>query len=164
MADNNQAPPPFSGFSDLYPKLTPLLDNVKKAAPTGTTIPQKTSGAQPPAYVTDAGAKAYATARGGDQNANPKVDGAQQIIGNFVKTLSDTQVGYLSGLNFTKPPNSDRDDVTNSALTAWDKSASKYMNNLMSDGDSARTALQTRLQEFDTAIQTAGQTAVTPDS
>lgn len=160
----NHHPHVFAPFAGLYPKLTPLLDNIKTAASTGSTIPQKTSGAQPPAYVTDNGAKAYALARGGDQTANPKVDGCQQIVDALVKTLNDTQIGYLSGLKFTAPPNSSRKDVTDSAMAAWDKSASKYMNNLNSDGDSAKSDLLKRLQEFDTAIRTAGKTAVTPDS
>lgn len=165
--------PPFTEFSKLYDQLTALLDNIKNAAPQGKSLPDS-AHAEP--GTTDTGAKAYGEALSGvtkytkdaDNNvvSTEKVSkSVQDIIKPVTDALSPTQVGYFSGLNFTDPKDVDkqRTDVVHALQTAWDASASKYMKNAQSDGDSLRPKLLARLQEFDTAVQTLGKTPVKPD-
>jgi len=184
MSGNTTQPPPFTGFTDLFSKLTPFLDQVKSAATQGNVIPAKTSGKTLPLYITDMGAAAYGTAGGGTVTYNPpdpttnavtvksQTDGAKQVIETFVQTLSTTQVGYLSGLGFSGNPapmppptlTSQQNDIVNSVYGYWDKAASAYLSNDTSTGDTNTAALQTRLGQYDTAIQTLGATALPPDS
>lgn len=189
MADDTQQPPPFSGFSDLFSQLTPFLDQVKNAQPgppvTTQPSPQAAKLGIGPTTSTPDLKSARATAYGqagngvikyGDKpdptTGQPVVlsqtDGAKQVIQKYVQTLDDTTIGYLSGIGFSNgsppaaPPTltSDQNDVVNDIYSAWDKSAGKYMNGDASAGDSARDDLQTRLQQYDTAVQTQGQTPV----
>jgi hypothetical protein len=180
MSSNTATPPPFTGFTDLYPKLTPFLDQVKAAQAKGATVPAKTSGQQPPLFITDMGATAYGNAGGGtttygsapdpstgQPTVQSQTDGAKQIIQKFVATLTTTQVGYLSGIGFSGSPapappptlSSQQNDVANAVYGAWDKSASAYMKNDNSTGDTEKAALKTLLGQYDTAIQTLGKTA-----
>jgi len=183
MAATPPTPPPFTGFSDLFPKLTPFLDQVKKAATQGNVVPAKTSGKMLPLYITDMGATAYGAAGGGTITYNPpdpttnavtvksQTDGAKQVIAALVQTLTDTQVGYLMGLGFSGNPapmppptlTSQQNDIVGSVYGAWDKAAAAYLSNDTSTGDTNKATLQTRLGQFDTAIQTLGKTALPPD-
>jgi hypothetical protein len=144
--------PPFSEFSNLNDPLTKLLDSIKSAAPSGTPTPAS-AGAAP--GTTDTGAKAYGDAHGK----------ASDAIKAVVTALDDTSIGYFKGMGFTDPNDvsKQRTDVLNSVLNSWDQPASKYMKNAISDGDGLRPAMLSRLQEFDTAVQTAGATPVKPD-
>ena len=161
MADEAPSPlPPFSGFSDLYDPLARLLDQIRTEGPKGKPLPKKSASGKPlpilpPHGVTDTSAKAYGI-------TNNK---ATTVIKPIVDQLSDEAVGFLSGLGFTDPNDvvKQRTDVVNSIHAAWDKSASEYMKLKTSAGDSARTDMANRLQEFDTAIITLGVTPVTPD-
>jgi hypothetical protein len=97
-----------------------------------------------------------------------QTDGAKQVIQKFVATLDTTTIGYLSGIGFTNgsppkaPPTltSDQNDVVNDVYSTWDASAGAYMKGDSSTGDSKRSDLQTRLGQYDTAVQTMGKTAV----
>lgn len=188
MAANTIQVPPFSGFSDLFSQLSGFLDTIKNAQPGPPTttqpsakaaklgVPATTStptlkGARAAAYGTAGnGVITYgpAPAGGGQPPVTSQTDGAKQIIQNFVATLDDTTIGYLSGISFSNgspppaPPTltSDQNDVVGDIYSAWDASASKYMNGDSATGDSKRNDLQTRLGQYDTAVQTQGSTAV----
>ena len=127
-------------FANTYSELSELLDGIKKAAPTGKPTPPQ---AKSPG-VTDEGAKAYGNAYGK----------AKAVLQKAADALTPEQVNAMSGLGFTKPADdkAKRTDIVNSALTAWDKSASSYMKNQQAAGDTARTALQARLNESDKSI------------
>jgi hypothetical protein len=163
----------YTRFSDLYPQLVPLLDSIRSAAPTGTTIPKKVCGipgGSSPAgtLVTQHGASAYSVAS----------NKARPIIAHVVATLTDQQLNYLKGLGFSGshapkpqagPPSfpaltSKQNDVFNSVFSSYDKVATDYMKNDPSGGDTARATLQKRLGQFDTAIETLGKTALPADT
>ncbi len=142
----------ISTFEALNPRLTTYLDNIKAEAPKGKAPPP---AAKAPAGTTDTGAKAY-----GDAYKKAKDE-----IQKFVDNLSPAEIGYLSGIGFTAPGDDKkkRDDVVNTALAAWDKSAAKYMKNAMGEGDAARGGLLQRLRELDTALTSRGVTPAKPD-
>ncbi len=183
-------PPAFDQFSALYTPLAALLDSIKNPAPApppGSQAPPDTSppatvntmpspppspppGPLPPPppkptlpppppssnpHAADAPA-AYATAHGK----------ASSSIAAMVQQLSTAQINYLTGLQFTTPGDfpSNQADVVNSVLSAWDMPASKYMNLSASAGDSLRPTFQSRLMDFDVAIQTTGSPGIAPDS
>lgn len=137
----------IDNFESIYTTLTALLDRIRSESPKGVKQ----------------GAVAYSTAYSG--NADQNVVGAADIIKKHVNDMTIEQVNALSGLKFTDP-NDDakkRQDVINSALSAWDAVASKYMKNAQQDGDDLRPNLLTRLKEYDTVISNAGTPPVTPD-
>ena len=139
-------------FEGLNPRLATYLDNIKSEAPKGKAPPP---AAKAPAGTTDTGAKAY-----GDAYKKAKDE-----IQKFVDGLSPAEIGFLSGIGFTAPGDDKkmRGDVVNTALAAWDMSASKYMKNAMGEGDAARGGLLQRLRDLDTALTSRGVTPVKPD-
>lgn len=126
-------------FTNALAPLEALLDGIKAAAPQGTKN----------------GPAAYAAAYGQ----------AKAPIAQVVASLTSVQVNYFAGLGFTEPSSdpSNRTDLTNSAIAAWDQSAAQYMKNQASDGDTARAALEARFHEFDNVLAGKGNVAVTPD-
>ena len=130
----------FNQFELLYNPLLALLNDIKAQAPMGPS-----SG--PAAYGND-----YAKAK--------------SLIQATVSGLTLEQVSYVSGLNFTKPTDdaSNRADILNSVISAYDAAAAKYMKNQPSAGNALLPALAARLQQFDVAVQTEGKTPVLPDA
>jgi hypothetical protein len=143
---------PPKTFGALFTGLSTQLDMVRIEAPKGKPIPPAAK-AEP--GTTDTGAKAYGDAR---KKANDDVK-------KMVDSLSTAQVMSLIGLGFTSPGDDkkNRTDIVNTVMSAWDKVASKYMKNALTEGDSLRANLRNRLQELDVAISTNGATAVKPD-
>lgn len=139
-------------FTNAYPKLITYLDKIRSEAPKGKSAPPSAK-AMP--GTTDTGAKAYSIA----------YDSAKKILDATVNNLTVEQLGYLSGLEYRDPNDEKlmREDVTNSILSSWDLAASKYMKNEIGAGDEQKTTLFDRVQEFDTAISSKGQSPVAPD-
>lgn len=166
--DETQPPPPFTKFSDAFSDLTALLDNVKSEA-----SKDKASGATAYGnacagkrdYGKDASGNVILDGKGQPSQVTVTAKGAKDIIQAVTDPMTSDQVEYFSGLSFTDPSDDvkKRGDIVNSAYSAWDKSASKYMQNDSTTGDSEKATLQSRLQEFDAVIQNAGSPAVTPD-
>jgi hypothetical protein len=191
---SNTTPKPFTGFSNMYPKLSAFLDTIKNAVPGQPVVTQPSPqaakmGIGPTTSTPDlksARATAYGQAGNGIIKYGPtpplgapgqptpapqvvsQTDGAKQVIQKLVGTLDPTTIGYLSGINFSNgsppkaPPTltSDQNDVVNDVYSTWDASAGAYMKGDSTTGDSKRSALQTRLGQYDTAVQTQGKTAV----
>lgn len=124
------------GFSGLKSQLNSILDKIKNAGPQG---------------IKEAG-KAY----GDGYNE------AKGIVDKYVKKLSPQEIEYAwKGLGLDTAQDKRADDVTNSVLAAYDKAAAKYMR--AAAGDANRTAMESRLKEFDTAISSKGATPVKKD-
>jgi hypothetical protein len=130
----------YTRFEELNTQLVVLLNDIKTQAPLSST-----SG--PAAYGTDYGK-------------------AKALIQSLVDSLSPTDIGYFVGLKFTSPTDdkSNRTDVVNSIISAWDAAAAKYMKGQVSAGDALALMLLARLKQFDVAVQTAGKTSVPPDT
>lgn len=153
-------------FSFLYPQLSALLDKIKNVSGKDAASAYSDASSGKMEYGKDAKGKVKVGADGQPADVKVVEKGAKDVIKELVDQLSPQEIGYLSGLNFTAP-NDDkkkRTDVVNSVLTAWDKSAAKYMKQERAAGDAARKDLQARLAEFDTAIRTQGKTPVKPDA
>lgn len=155
----------FNGFAGLYTPLKALLDKIRSA---GKDAVSAYSAAQSGKldYGKDEKGKVKIGANGQPSEVKVLEPGAKTVIEDYVKTLTATEIGYLSGLGFTAP-NDDkkkRTDVVNSVLSSWDKSASKYMKQELAAGDAAASTLKSRLDEYDTAIRTQGKTPVKPDT
>lgn len=142
----------MNDFQSALPDLEKILDKIKTEAAKGNTLPEKL---KPPVGATDTGTKAYS-------------DGhreAQQLMQEVVKKLTTEDIGYLSGLGFTKPGDEEnsRKEIQNSAVCAWDAAAAKYLKNQIGEGDAQKAKLQQRMKEFDNAIIKKGEEAVKPD-
>lgn len=167
MADD---PPPFTQFNDTFGDLSSLLDNIESEAAKGqaegaTAYGDACSGKKN--YGTDSSGNVSVDSSGQPNQVTTVQKGSTDIIKAVTDGLSSDQLGYLSGLATDSFNNNDEDgmrtDVLNSAYSAWDKSAAAYMKADTSGGDSARSDLQSRLQEFDSAVQGQGDPAVSPD-
>lgn len=136
---------PFTKFSDTYSDLNSQLLEVSKEYSKGQSA------------VYTALSKQSALASGS--------------ISTVVNSLTATQIGYCSGMVFRNPGNTNVKDAKNnnqgdilaSIEGAWQTAASDYVKGDSSTGASDSAKLQTRLQDFDTAISTLGKTPVPPD-
>jgi hypothetical protein len=159
-------PPPFTKFHDTFSDLGSLLDSISSA-----TDPSSAASAYGDAcsgkrdYGKDSGGNVVLDATGQPSQVTVVKPGAKDVLQPVIDGLSSDQVDDFEGLNFTDPDDDTkkRTDILNSAYSAWDKSAGAYMKLDTTTGDTERANLESRLQEFDAAVQGDGDPAVSPD-
>jgi len=130
----------FDRFARLLPRLQALLDEVGSAAGKGQA----------------AAMTAYAAGyNGASSTIKAVVDG----------DLTPEMVDAFSGLGFTDPQDVDqkRVDIVNSAVSSWDVAAAALVHGDAPKAEELTAALEARMHEFDDAVTTLGELAVSPD-